>query len=323
MEYATPLYALLGLAGASAWALLNMPVFKKAQIYLPNDAKGKNPSLLKFVIVLAGLMAWLSLSYALMRPRIPSGTVKNTVEVNDIFFVVDISRSMLANDFKPNRLEAAKGEIKKFVDLRPTDRIGLIIFSEKAFTLLPLSTDLQLVERAVEEIAVGFLGSGTNIGDALGLAVARGGQSLAENKVIVLLTDGVSNVGNMTPIQAAEEAQKAGIKIYTIGIGGSENARIPVQGIFGGTRYQPIPGGSIDLETLRAIAERTGGRVYTAGNIDSLRNILMEIDQLERTDIEVSGRVIYEEQFYPYLLVGALLLTLAHLMRYVLLKEVT
>ena len=122
---------------------------------------------------------------------------------------------MLATDFKPNRLEVAKQKISDFVALRPKDRIGIVMFSEKAFTLLPLSTDLELIQEIISEIKVGFLGSGTNIGDALALGVARAAQSLTKNKVIVLLTDGVSNVGVMTPEQATREAAEKNIKTYT------------------------------------------------------------------------------------------------------------
>src|SRR5690606_32519325 len=180
-------------------------------------------------------------------PKKPAGFVNDPEEVNDVIFVVDVSLSMLADDFKPNRLEVAKQKIQEFVDLRPTDRIALVMFSEKVFTLLPLTSDLKLVRQAISDLRTGFLGSGTNIGDALALGVARGLQSLAKNKVIILLTDGVSNVGTMTPLQAAEEAKNAGIKVYTIAVGGDGDARIPVPGGFGRQRFQYIPGGSFDV----------------------------------------------------------------------------
>ncbi len=323
MEYATPFYCIFGLAGMAAWMSINITSFKKAQIYMPKNEKIVKFSFLKFLIILVGIVSWLFISYALMRPRDAIGTVKSNIEVNDIFFVVDVSSSMLANDFKPNRLESAKKEIKTFVELRPTDRIGIIMFSEQAFTLLPLSTDLELVERAVDEINVGLLGSGTNIGDALGLAVARAGQSLTKNKVIILLTDGVSNVGNITPLQAAHQAKDLNIKVYTIGMGRSEGAQMPVRGVFGTTRYQSIPGGSIDLETLKKIATITNSKMYTAGNIDSLKDILLKINEMEKTDIKVSNRIIYKERFYSYLLIGVILLVFSHLSKHTLLREIS
>ena len=322
MEYATPFYCIFGVIGMVAWIFINTTFLKKAQIYMPKLGSQRQFSFLKFPIVLMGILSWAFISYALTRPRIATGTIKNNIEVNDIFFVVDVSSSMLANDFNPNRLEAAKKEIKTFVGLRPTDRIGLIMFSEKAFTLLPLSTDLELVERALDEIKIGFLGSGTNIGDALGLAVARAGQSLTKNKVIILLTDGVSNVGNITPLQAAQQAKDLNIKVYTIGMGRSKGAKMPVQGRYGRTRYQTIPGGSIDLETLKKIATITNSKMYTAGNINSLKDILLEINEMEKTDIKISNRVVYKEKFYSYLLIGVILLTLSHFSKYTLLREI-
>ena len=289
---------------------------------MPQRKNNKSISLLKVFITLAGIVSWALISYALTRPRVATGTIKNNIDVNDIFFVVDVSASMSATDFSPNRLEAAKKEIKSFVGLRPTDRIGLIIFSEQAFTLLPLSTDLKLVEQAIDEIKIGFLGSGTNIGDALGLAVARAGQSLAKNKIVILLTDGVSNVGHIAPLQAAQQAKELNIRAYTIGIGRSQDAKMPVPGPFGRIRYQHIPGGSIDLETLRKIATITGGKMYTAGDLASLQNILSEINQMEKTEIEVSNRIIYTEKFYSYLFFGVTLLILSHLAKYILLREI-
>src|SRR5690606_28346293 len=140
-----------------------------------------------------------------------------------------------------------------------------------------LTSDLKLVRQAISDLRTGFLGSGTNIGDALALGVARGLQSLAKNKVIILLTDGVSNVGTMTPLQAAEEAKNAGIKVYTIAVGGDGDARIPVPGGFGRQRFQYIPGGSFDVETLQKIANMTGGELFRADNENALSRVLSQI----------------------------------------------
>ena len=173
----------------------------------------------------------------------------------------------------------------------------------------------------VKNISVGILGGGTNIGDALGLAVARGALSLADNKIIVLLTDGVSNIGNMTPIQAAREAKKQGIKVYTIGVGGKKNAKIPAgRGIFG-TNYVTIPGGSIDLKTLKEIADITGGETFTAGDPKALRNIFNRINEIERTEIDISSKMLYKELYYQYFLFGFLLLLSVEFSRRYLLKE--
>ncbi|TNF32263.1 MAG: VWA domain-containing protein [Deltaproteobacteria bacterium] len=312
----------IGILGALIWSITYFKVGKKAQVYLPKNLSKGRRTILRTLVFALGLISWGFLSFSLGQPRKPLGLTENNIEVNDIFFVVDVSKSMLAEDFKPNRLEAAKSKITEFVKLRPRDRIGIIMFSEKAFTLLPLSTDLKLIEQIISEINVGFLGSGTNIGDAIALAVARGAQSLAENKVIILLTDGVSNVGSMTPIQAAQEAKEQKIKVYTIGMGGREDARIPVgRTLFGRKQYQTIPGGSIDTKTLQDIASITGAKYYLAQNDQALKDVLLEIEKLERTEIESSGRVIYKELYLKYLFIGVIGLLLAELSRRFVIKE--
>ena len=312
MEFKNPYFAIWGVIGLLFWVMGYFYLFKSPQVYIPKKYIKEKSSFFTFLIFVTGILAWILISFSLTGPRRPLGYVKSDIEVNDILFVVDVSRSMLADDFKPNRLEAAKRKISEFVSLRPTDRIGIIIFSEKAFTLLPLSTDLELVQRIIDDIKIGFLGSGTNIGDALGLGVGRLSQSLAKNKVIILLTDGVSNVGVMTPIQAAEQAAEKDIKVYTIGVGGSKNARIPVSGGFG---YQYIPGGSIDMKTLRSISKLTKAKSYQAGNEKALRDVLSEIEKMEKTKIESSGKMIYEEIYFKYLLWGVLFLLMAELAR--------
>jgi len=247
---------------------------------------------------------------------------KNTIDVNDVFIVLDLSRSMMAEDLKPNRFEAAKQKVVEFTQLFPKDRIGIVIFAEKVFTLLPLSTDLELIRKMVEQIRLGPLGDGTNIGDALALAVGRLIQSQAKSKVIVLLTDGVSNVGTLTPLQAAEMAAQNHIKIYTIGIGGDKEARIPVgPNMFGVQRYQMIPGGSVDVKGLQEMASMTHGKAYMANNNRALENVLGEINKLERTQVEHSGRIIYQELYFKYLFIGVCFLLGAELGRRLLLRE--
>jgi Ca-activated chloride channel family protein len=231
---------------------------------------------------------------------------------------------MLAEDMTPNRVEAAKQKIHEFVGLFPKDRIGLVIFAEKVFTLLPLTTDLNLIKKMVEQIKLGPLGDGTNIGDALALATGRLIQSQAKNKVIILLTDGVSNVGALTPIQAAEMAAEQKIKIYTIGIGGDKEARIPMgPNMFGVQRYQMIPGGSVDEKGLKEISAMTNGKSFMASNNKALQNVLYEINKLERTEVEHSGKVIYEELYFKYLLTGILLFLACEMLRRIALKEGT
>lgn len=307
--------------GAIIWLYSQFYFFKKPVVPILKSKKKFIIGFKKMSIVLIGLIGWAFISFSMTLPKKPAGFISDPEEVNDVIFVVDVSLSMLAEDFKPNRLQVSKDKILEFVELRPTDRIAIVMFSEKVFTLLPLTTDLKLVKRAISDIQTGFLGSGTNIGDALALGVARGIQSLAKNKVIILLTDGVSNVGTMTPVQAAEEAKNAGIKVYAIAIGGDGDARIPVPSGFGTQRYQYIPGGSFDVDTLKKIATMTGGEVFRADNEQALEKVLSKINELERTKIEKSGKAIYEELYWQPLLIGCLILFVSFVSRWVLLRE--
>lgn len=318
MDYHFPYLLILGLVGTIIWALNYWRVGKKPEVFVPEKLLSKKLNLFRVFLFVMGLVGWISLSYAIMGPRESYSFSKSSIKVNDIIFVLDVSRSMLAEDLPPNRLEVAKSKLQQFVKLRPKDRLGVIIFSEKVYTLLPLTTDPDLVTKVLGDVRVGFLGSGTNIGDALGLAVARAESSQTENKVIILLTDGVSNVESMTPEAAAREAKKYGIKVYTIGIGTDESARLPI----GGGRYMMIPGGSIDMKTLRLISDMTGGRTYHAKSENSLKEILSDIEKLERTEIESGSQVVFNELFYPYLIFGVLLLFGVEFIRRFQLREV-
>lgn len=316
------IWSIIALLAGVAWFYAQFWFLKKPVIPALKKGQTKKRKLFKWTIIFTGLVGWFFFAYSMTLPKKPAGFINDPEEVNDVIFVVDVSLSMLADDFKPNRLEVAKEKILEFVELRPTDRIALVMFSEKVFTLLPLTTDLQLVRQAISDLRTGFLGSGTNIGDALALGVARGLQSLAKNKVIILLTDGVSNVGTMTPLQAAEEAKDAGIKVYAIAIGGDGDARIPVPGGFGRQRFQYIPGGSFDVETLKKIAEMTGGELFRADNEQALKKVLIEINEMERTKIEKSGRIVYEELYWKYYAIACGLLLLSFAGRWFILREV-
>lgn len=325
MEYKNSALIWLGVVAGIMWALDYWKVFQRAQLYFPLHQHKVHwwKQGLRVLLFVVGIVGWAYLSYSLMQPRKPQKFSPSSIEVNDIVLCIDVSRSMLAEDLKPNRLEVAKERIRDFARLRPTDRISIVIFSEKVFTLLPLTTDPSLIDQVLSEISIGYLGSGTNIGDGLALSVARAVNSDTKNKVIVLLTDGVANVGTLTPMQAAEEAKKYGIKVYTIGLGTDDGtARIPVgNGVFG-TQYQLIPGGSIDYKVLKEISDLTGGKFYPAQSEKALKEILSDIQNLEKTEIKVNHQIVYEEMFYKYLLIGVSLIFLAELLRRVLLKDV-
>lgn len=325
LEYKNIFLALMGLTATLLWALDFWKVGHVAQLIYPfkTDTKNKSLSISRYLLFGIGIVGWLCISFALTGPRLPLKYDPGTAEVNDIFFVMDVSRSMLVDDLKPNRLEVAKRKIREFVSLRPTDRIGIVLFSERVFTLLPLTTDTKVVERYISEINVGFLGSGTNIGDGLALAVARAMKTETKNKVIILLTDGISNVGNMTPLQAGEYAKEFDIKVYTIGLGTDESARLPVgKNRFGKKIYQNIPGGSIDLATLKKISDMTGGKSYYANSTGSLENILTDIQKLEKTEIKSEGQIVYKELYYQYLLIGVFLFMFVEIIRKFLIREV-
>lgn len=318
LEYNQPYLYLFGILAAFAWILYFFPFFKKSEIYLPNTSNRGVLGALKMIACVVGLIGWGYISYSLTQPRVPMGRSDSKIEVNDIYMVMDCSRSMLADDFYPNRFEVAKAKIIEFAELRSKDRIGIITFAEKIFTVLPLSTDFELVKKIVPEINMGILGNGTNIGDALGLAVARLSGSPTKHKIIILLTDGVSNVGNLTPLQAAEEAQSKKIKIYSIGIGTNGNPRIP-SGRPGS--YQNIPGGSIDSETLAEISKMTNGKFYYAEDDKTLSKIWEDINNLERTEIKKSGVVLYKELYFQYLVTGFILLVLSEISRRVIARD--
>ncbi len=323
-DYQHPNLAIFAIIGAFFWILNYFNVFKKSQLVLPKKYMVKSFPFFRFLFFILGIIGWAYLGVALSGPRKPLGNQQDKINVKDIYLVVDLSRSMLAEDMPPNRFESAKMHVEKFTKLFTLDRIGVVIFAEKVFTLLPLTTDGALIAKMVKSIQMGPLGDGTNIGDALALAVARLNDSEAKSKVIVLLTDGVANVGSMTPLQAAELAKANKIKIYTIGIGGDENARIPIGGksVFGVQRYQMIPGGSIDVKTMKEISEMTGGKSYLAKNNDSLQRVLSEINKLEKTEVvKLQGKIIYEELYYKYLAIAALLIIGVELGRRFIVRE--
>ncbi len=318
MEYKSWYYSILGLILIFIWSLSFWKFFQKGLIF---KASKKSDVLLigKGFIYLLGLVGLSYITYSLSFPREPLSYSNNTKNVKDIFLVVDVSRSMLAQDLKPDRLEVAKEKLAEFAKMRPNDRIGIILFSEKVFTLLPLTTDSSIITKFMGDISVGRLGSGTNIGDALALAVARSQASETKKKVIILLTDGVSNVGNLTPMEAAEQAKNYGIKVYTIGLGSDRDASLP--GFGGLPGFQRIPGGSIDLKTLKKISDLTGAKSFRARDKSALKQILNEIEKLERTKIKIKNQRLYKELYHEYLLIGFILFFLAELLKRFVLRE--
>ena len=252
--------------------------------------------------VLRGL-AVVFLVVALARPQ-AGVTGENVVtEGIDIALALDISSSMLAEDLSPNRIEAAKAVAAEFVAGRGADRIGLVIFAGKAFTQAPLTLDHSVVESLIGELEVGMIEDGTAVGMGLATAVKRLQASQAASKVVVLLTDGRNNRGEIDPVTAAQAAQALGVRVYTIGAGSRGTARVPVTDRFGDTRYATVRV-DVDEPTLRATAEATGGRYYRATDRESLEAIYSEIDELETTEMQVENFTSYGERFHIPLLAG-------------------
>jgi Ca-activated chloride channel family protein len=260
--------------------------------------------------ILRGLaLAVLILSLARPQTGITSENV--LTQGIDIVLVLDISRSMLAEDLEPNRLGAAKVVAADFVTGRRNDRIGLVAFAGEAFTQAPLTLDYSVVTSLLQELDPGMIEDGTAVGMGLATAVKRVEASDAASRVVVLLTDGRSNRGEIGPVTAARMAEALGVRVYTIGVGSKGTARVPVQNRLGGYVYGTMRV-DIDEETLQEVAELTGGRYFRATDTESLAAIYAEIDELERTEIEVENFTQYSEQF-PLVLGFGLLLVLGEL----------
>lgn len=252
------------------------------------------------------MIALACLIIALARPQSVTSKENISTEGIDIVLVLDISGSMLAEDFTPNRLVAAKQVAEEFIEGRSNDRIGLVIFSAESFTQCPLTTDYPVLISLLQEVKKGMIEDGTAIGLALANGVNRLKDSKAKSKVMILLTDGVNNRGEIDPITAAKIAATYGIRVYTIGVGAQGQAPYPVETPFGiQRRLVPV---DIDEKTLTAVAEMTGGNYYRATDNRKLKTIYKEIDQLERTKIEVTAYRRYTELFYTWLAGGLLLL---------------
>lgn len=259
---------------------------------------------------------------ALARPQSSSTNRKINVEGIDIVLTMDISSSMLAQDLKPDRLEAAKNVASDFVKGRPEDRMGLVVFASETFTQVPLTTDHGMLLNMMKEMKCGMLEDGTAIGDGLASSVSRLKDSEAISKVVILLTDGDNNAGSVDPSTAAEMAKLFGIRVYTIGVGTRGTAPYPAQTPFGGIQMVQVPV-NINEPLLQQIADETGGKYYRATSTEKLQQIYDEIDQLERSKIEINEFTRVHEEFLPYVLWGLALLLLGFILRSTVFKTLT
>lgn len=266
---------------------------------------------------LQAVFTWFGIALliiALARPQERLTTVERNAEGIDIVLVLDMSTSMRAEDLKPNRFEAAREVAKNFVDKRSTDRIGLVTFAMKSFTVVPPTLDYRLLKKLIDDLEMGIIEDGTAIGMGIATAVNRLKDSPAKSKVIILLTDGQNNAGEIDPVTAADLALTFDIKIYTIGAGTRGTAPYPIQDPIFGRRYQNIPV-NIDEEMLTSVAELTGGKYFRATDSEQLEDIYDEIDELEKTEVEELIYTDYED-LYPLYLIGSLgLLLLSFLIK--------
>ena len=305
------------------WLLIFIPLMTASYVFRNNWGEIKISSLsnlplagrsykeyLKHFMFAMKVLAVGLLIVVLARPQSRTSWKNITTEGIDIVLAMDISASMLAKDFKPNRIESAKEVAMEFVDARPNDRIGLVIFSGESFTQCPLTTDHAIIKNLMGDVKTGMVADGTAIGMGLATAISRIKDSKAKSKVIILLTDGVNNMGAVAPQTAAEIAKAFGVRVYTIGVGTMGKALAPVNMYPNGQYvydYVPV---EIDEKMLTNIAEITGGKYFRATGNDKLLSIYKEIDRMEKTIVEERKHTRRTEEFFPYALAAGILLLL-------------
>ncbi len=274
-------------------------------------------------------MGWLPITFrmaalsliiiALARPQSSSKGTNVTSEGIAIVLAMDISSSMLAEDLRPNRIEAAKKVASEFITGRPNDLIGLVVFSGESFTQCPLTSDHSVLLNLMDGIKSGILEDGTALGEGLATAVARIKDSPSKSKVIILLTDGVNNSGSIAPVTAGDIAKTFGIRVYTIGVGRNGNAPYPFKTPFG-IQYQNVEV-KIDEAVLRGISAATDGKYFRAVDNNKLRSIYEEIDKMEKTKVEVTEFRRYSEEYLPLVMMALLFFGAEILLRLTLLKS--
>ena len=326
MHFASPYYlwlltALVPMAGYYVWRTLQ----GGAAIQISSvDGVVRAPKTIRYYLRLVlRAAAFALLVVALARPQDVERLSHTNTEGIDIMLAIDVSGSMLARDFRPDRITAAKEVAGSFIADRYGDRIGLVAFAGEAFTQSPLTTDQGTLQTLLSRIRSGLIEDGTAIGNGLATAINRLRESEAKSKVIILLTDGVNNHGEIAPLTAAEIAKAQGIRVYTIGVGTEGMAPYPAVDIYGtptgGTVMAKV---EIDEKTLRSIAEMTGGEYFRATDKAKLKAIYDQINQLEKSKVEVTEHVTYHEQYLLWALAGLLLLFAEFLFANLVLKRI-
>ncbi len=283
------------------------------------DVRGGLRVYLRHSLFALRLLALGLIIVALARPQSSSSWSEDRVEGIDIMLTMDISTSMLAMDFQPNRVEAAKEVAMRFIANRPNDNIGLVVFAGESFTACPLTQDHATLINRLREMTPGMIEDQTAIGSGLATAISRLKDSKTKSKVIILLTDGANNTGNISPKMAADLAKTFGISIYTIGVGsGAGEAPYPIQTALGVVvRNMPV---DLDEPTMRQIADVSGGAYFRATDNESLLAIYKKIDQLEKTKLSTRNYHTTYEEFFVFVLAAALLLLLEFILRSTVLR---
>ena len=276
----------------------------------------------KWLVQAAQLLAISFLIVALARPQTVLQQENITAEGIDIMLAMDVSTSMLAKDFEPDRLEASKEVAQNFVSQRKTDRMGLVVFAGESFTQCPITSDLSIVKQFLSELEAGLIENGTAIGMGLSNAVKRLKDSEAKSKVIILLTDGVNNAGFASPMQAADAAKKLGIRVYTIGVGSKGQAKTPVAQRPNGSYVYGWQMVDIDENLLQEISKETGGQYFRAKDIEELKAIYQEIDRLEKTKIETTTIKRYSEAFHSWIWLAILFVLIKILLANLVFKSI-
>ena len=302
------------------WLLLIVPLLvayyvwvgrQRATLIVSTLGSGRAPRTLRYWLRhLPQALRLISLSLlivALARPVEEHAESETTIEGIDIVLAMDISGSMLAQDFRPNRIESAKNIASEFVADRQGDRLSIVAFAGEAFTQCPLTSDRSAVQTSLARLRSGIIDDGTAIGNGLATAINRLRESSSKSKVVVLLTDGVNNSGSMSPLMAADIAKNMGIKVYTIGVGRRGQAPTPVMDAFGNVGLAMM-NVEIDEELLREISSLTGGKYFRAENAEALTKIYDEIDQMEKSKVEINDYISYEELYLGWLVWGLILL---------------
>lgn len=296
------------------WILRRRARFADVRLSTLSGLRHTRPDLLtqmRYLPLAAGLTGLALLLMSMAQPQSKDSWQDVTREGIDIVIAMDVSASMLAKDFDPDRLDAAKSVALNFIDGRPNDRIALVVFEGEAFTQCPLTTDHDVLKDLFAQARSGLIQGGTAVGMGLATAVNRLRDSDAKSKVVILLTDGVSNAGTVQPLDAAQIAQQFGVRVYTIGVGTRGKALSPVA-IYpnGQYRYDQVEV-EIDEDMMREVAAMTDGKYFRATDNRSLKDIYAEIDRMERTRIKVTEHSRRNEEYFPLVMAGACCLVFA------------